>query len=106
MAADKMEKIIKLGQQGNVKKLSKYVQSASAEERAAAATALGHSKGDEAYNALISLLRDPDITVRSSAVQALVQAGRKEAVEHIRHTANSATDAGFKEVCQKAMAAL
>lgn len=102
----RMDKIAKLGEKGNVKKLMAYAQGEDAQERAAAATALGAGKSDEAYHALIALLRDRDEAVLVSAVGALAQAGRKDAVEHIRRAIGGDASESLRAACQAAIAAL
>lgn len=100
------DKTAKIAGTGNIKKLISYAGSSVAAERAAAAGALGGMKSDDAYNALISLLRDQDTQVRISAVGALAQAGRRDAVEHIRHVQTSTTDAALLAACADAIATL
>lgn len=85
MSDAKLEKIAKLGEKGKASKLISYAGSKDAQERAAAATALGQCDSDEAYNTLITMLRDPDDTVCISAIKGLKTMGRKTAAEHIRH---------------------
>lgn len=102
----KIDKIQKLGEKGNTRKIIPYTQSSSAQERAAAAVALGNAKDDDAYNALIAMLRDSDVNVRISTVTALGQAGRKDTAEHIRHVSNSEGNEALREACLKAVAAL
>ena len=101
-----LEKIEKLGQKGNSKKILPYASSKKADERAAAAAALGNTSTDEAFNALINMLHDSDTTVRINATGALKKMGRAAAVEHLRHTANNATDEALKAACTDAAASL
>lgn len=89
MSDAKLEKIAKLGEKGKANKLISYAGSRDAQERAAAATALGHCNTDEAYNTLITMLRDPDDTVCVSAINGLKAMGRKTAAEHVRHVYQS-----------------
>jgi HEAT repeat protein len=106
MFGNNLEKIEKLGQKGKGVKALPYATSRKAEERAAAATALGSATDDDSYNALIILLRDPDMKVCISAAGALKNMGRKAATEHLRHIADNSTDETFKAACYDAVASL
>ena len=96
----KMEKIKALGAKGNWQKLVKIAGNKDASLRSAAATALANIKVDEAYNTLVNLTRDPDLSVQKAAVVALGIMGRKSGQDHVRHVMNSATDADLIKACQ------
>ena len=101
-----VEKIKKLGEKKNVKKLVSYASSKKTEERAAAAEALGNASDDAACNALIALLRDVDTSVGVKAAQSLKKTNNKRAVEHLRHVALNTNDAALKAACTDAVVSL
>jgi FOG: HEAT repeat len=104
---NKIEKIAALGEKGKQSKLLGYCTSKESEVRAAAAAALGKTKGDDGYNALINLLRDPDDSVRIASAAALGAMGSKNAMEHLRYMLNheGSSDA-MKAACKASMAIL
>jgi HEAT repeat protein len=101
-----LEKILKFAQSGKGVKALPFASSKKADERAAAATALGFTTDDDSYNTLVNLLRDPDSTVCINAAGALDKLGRKPAAEHLRHTANHTSDEAVKAACNAAAASL
>lgn len=105
MSEKNIQKIQQLGDKGKVKKLLSYAGSKDEVERAAAAQALGASKEDDAFNALVSLLRDPSEQVQIAAVRSLGQSGRSVAVEHVRHLMNGGNPA-LAAACSEAIAML
>ena len=106
MARNNTEKIKKLGEKGKVRAILKYVNSKDSDERAAAAAALGHSTDDDAYNALTTLLRDPEIPVRINAAYALKAMGRSSAVSYLRSAAQNTSDAALIAACNDAATAV
>jgi len=102
------EKIMKLGEKKNFKKIMAYANSKKPEERAAAAEALGGAPAndDAACNELISLLRDSDSSVCIKAAQSLKKVNNKKAIEHLRHVISNTTDAALKEAGTDALASL
>ena len=106
MFGNNLATIAKLGQKGKADKILKYVNSKSSDERGAAATALGNTSGDDAYNALVTLLRDPVISVRICAAGALKSMGRVMAIEHLRNAAKNTTDIAFMKACNGAAVSL
>jgi HEAT repeat protein len=101
-----LEKIEKLGQKGKTGKILRYASSKKAEERAAAAAALGNAANDEAFNALLNLLHDSDAAVCISAAEGLKKMGRAAAVEHLRHAAAASDDEAVKAAFQDAAASI
>jgi HEAT repeat protein len=102
-----VEKIAKLGEAKKVSKILHYAKSQKAEERAAAADALGCCAKDEAAcNALVPMLRDSDRAVCIRAANALHKLNNKKAIEHLRNVAVNTTDADLAEACTKAAASL
>ena len=104
---NKIEKIAALGEKGKQAKLLGFCTNKDAEVRAAAATAIGKTKGDDGYNALINLLRDPDDSVRVASAKALGAMGSKNAMEHLRYMMNhEGSSDELKAACKASMAAL
>ena len=101
-----LEKIQRLGQKRNAKKILPFVNSKKADERAAAAKALGYASDDDSCNALITLLRDPEMSVRINAAGALKIMRRGLAVEHLRQAGRNSTDEAFKAACSDAVASI
>jgi len=103
-----VDKIMKLAEKKNIKKILPFAHSKKTEERAAAAEALGNAgaSDDPACNALITLLRDSDSSVCLKAAQALKKINNKKAIEHLRHVINNTTDAALKAACSESLAAL
>lgn len=106
MAEKNIEKIVQLGEKGKVKKLLPYATSKDADERAAAATALGKSNEDDAFNALVTLLRDNDPSVQLAAVHAVGELGRPMGKEYIRYIMSNTENAQLKEAGAQALAKL
>jgi len=101
-----VEKIMKLAEKKNYKKIVPFASSKKAEERAAAAEGLSGGTDDTSCNAVIGLLRDPDVSVCIKAAQSLKKMNNKKGIEHLRHTANNTNDAGLKAACIDALASL
>lgn len=106
MAEKNLEKIAQLGEKGKVKKLLPYAASKDADERAAAAVALGKNNVDEAFNTLVTLLRDNDPSVQTAAVHALGELGRPMGKEYIRYIMSNTENEQLKEAGVQAMATL
>lgn len=106
MSEARLEKITQLGAKKKTKKLLGYVGSKDAQERAAAAVAMGQIDEDDTFNALVSMLRDPDTNVRIAAINGLKAMNRKPAAEHIRHTMAASDDAALKKAGTEALASL
>lgn len=106
MSDAKIEKITKLGEKGKASKLIGFAGSKDPQERAAAATALGRCDNDDAFNTLISMLRDPDDNVCIAAINGLKAMGRKNAAEFIRHTYTNRNNAAIVKAGTEALAAL
>jgi len=103
-----VEKIQKLAEKKNFKKIVTYVTSKKAEERAAAAAALGGatSADDAVCNALIAFLRDTDSSVCINAAKSLKTVNNKKAIEHLRHVVVNTKDAALREASAESLAAL
>lgn len=97
------QKIIELGEKQHFKLVLLYTHSRKPAKRAAAATALGKIRKDESFNQLTIMLRDSDLTVKTAAVNALSDMGRKNASEYIRHQMDTVKDPDFENVCKAAL---
>jgi len=100
---DKFSKIENWGKKSKVDKLKKFAGDKDPKIRLAVAKALGDSKGDEAFNALVLLLRDTDSTVRQAAVESLGNLGEKRAVEHLRHLIAKESDDVVKKAIEESL---
>ncbi len=100
----KIAKIQTLGEKGKVKKLVRLSTSKDPEIRAAAACALGPIHEDEAFNAIVDLVRDPELSVRRAAVIALGENGRKAGGEHVRNIMPLPGNASIEAECREAIA--
>lgn len=101
-----LEKTQRFGDKKKASKILPYATSKKADERAAAATALGNTSNDDSCNALIRLLRDPEMAVCINAAGALKKMGRSSAIEHLRQAARNSTNETFKAACSDAAASL
>ncbi len=99
----KLEKITALAEKKKLDKVIAFAKVKDAEVRAAAARALGGLVGDDAYNELILLIRDPELSVRRAAVNALGEMGRKAGADHVRHVMAHETDPEIIKDCQTAV---
>lgn len=103
----KKDKILAMAKKGKqTQKLCDYCFDRDPEIRAAAALAMGGTKGDAGYNALVNLLRDEEIEVAIAAGKALGEMGSKNAIEHLRYVINHSDNAELIEVCRASMASL
>jgi len=100
----KAEKIIAKGAKGKGRAILKFAQSHETELRIAAATGLAENRFDESYNALVDLVRDPELSVRRAAVIALGINGRKAGAEHVRNIMAQPENASIVEECKEAIA--
>ncbi|MBR6747429.1 MAG: HEAT repeat domain-containing protein [Clostridia bacterium] len=97
-------KIQALGEKRKVPALAKYCKNKDAELRAAACRALAPIQQDEAYNELVLLTRDPELSVRMAAVTALGDMGRKSGADHVRHVMSVDSNPELIKACQTAVA--
>jgi len=67
---------------------------------------LGHCSDDNAYNTLITLLRDPEVSVRINAAGALKAMGRTSAGAFLRSAAQNTTDPELKAAYNDAATSL
>jgi HEAT repeat protein len=102
----KLAKITAWGEKQKFAKLVKLATDKDPEIRAAVATALAPIKQDEAFNAIVDLVRNDDIKVREAAIKALAINGRKAGGEHIRNIMTQERNASLIPLCQEAIAAI
>jgi len=102
----RIDKIKRYGEKGKVKKILPYTTSEDSALRAAAAAALGIVPGDDAFNALTSMIRDNDIAVRLEVVKALKNTERAGAMEFIRRATEGVNSAELSKACSEALAFL
>jgi len=100
----KIAKIAVYGEKKKVKKLCKLALDKEPAVRAAVATALGPIHQDEAFNTLVDLVRNGDLSVRKAAVIALGVNGRKAGGEHVRNIMTQEANASIVEECKEAIA--
>ena len=98
-----LAKIQTLGDKGKYKKLCKLSTRKNPDIRAAATAALGTQREDEAFNALVDLVRDPVLEVRKAAVIALGEFGRKAGGEHIRNIMPLPANQSIEKECREAI---
>lgn len=105
MFGNKSEEAEKLVKEGKWDKLSKKFLNGNDEERLAAAKALSTSHADEAYNALIDLLKDSNHEVVMAAVLSLSANATDRAASQLQWllTKTPATD---KALCDAIQAAI
>lgn len=83
MFGNKTEHMEKMIAKGQWEKAEKALYSAAPDVRLAAAKACGKSKADEAYNLLITLMKDEVEAVQVEAIAALGQVGGERAVTNL-----------------------
>ncbi len=69
----------------------------------AAIEALGRSRQEEAFNALVPLVHSPNEKIRTAAALALGQTGRAKARVHLEHQRRVETSDAVKEAISKAL---
>jgi len=100
------EDILKLGDKKREKPLLEYLHNKDAALRAAAAAALSGITSDDAANALISALNDPDSSVVKAAAKSLGDMRYRISTEHLRHVINTTQDEELKQICHEAISAI
>ncbi|NLD88463.1 MAG: HEAT repeat domain-containing protein [Clostridiales bacterium] len=99
----KITKIAALGTKKKTAKILKFVVAKEPELRSAAAKALANIRQDEAFNALVDLVRDDDLSVRREAIVALGIMGRKAGAEHIRSAMSRPENVKLIAECQSSI---
>ncbi len=101
-----VEHVEKLAAKKNVEKLTKLVSNKNPAVRLAAIDGLGVCGTDDAYNALISLIRVEDADARAHAVRALGKAGKPSARAHLEHQMKTEKDPGVNKAISEALSVL
>ena len=86
--------------------IAKLLGAKDAQTRKKAISALGRAGGEEAYNHLTTLIRDPDADTRKAAAEALVALNDPKSKAHIAHQLDRETDAGARAALGKALGAI
>lgn len=106
MSQEKVNKLVKQAQKNKIGRINNYATNKDEAKRIAAAYALGFADSDDAFNALISLVRDPSVEVRITAVNSLARMGKPLAKEHVRHAYQDMQDERLTQACTSALATL
>lgn len=106
MFGDKMGKIDKLVAKKKVEPLISLANDKQEDVRLAAIAGLGKCDVDEAYNALVPMLRESSPSVRIASAKALATLGRASARVHIDHQIAAEKDANVLAEMKKALSAL
>lgn len=96
----KTEKLMKYASKKKTSKIFPFCKSQDAEERAAAAAALGMIDTDESFNQLIFMLHDKEASVKVAVAKALGAQCRSSASEFIRHEMEKCDDPAFHAAAQ------
>lgn len=88
-----VQKVEKWAQKKKITKIiNKGLSNTNIEVRIAAIKALGNSGDENAMHQLIALLKDPDATIRTAAVEALGVMGNGRSLEFVKQMLNSEND--------------
>lgn len=104
--AKKIEKIGKLLEKGKLEKVLPFAKDDDPEVRRATLKLLEKSDDDAAFSAIVGGLKDRDLSVRMGAVEAIVEAKNKKAIEFLRHAYGPTSEPAFVEACKNALSAL
>ena len=99
-----IKKIERWSSKKKVGKLLNAVNVAGADIRIAAIQALGATKDENAMHTLISLLKDPDKSIRASAADALGNMGNIRSLEFVRQLWVNEQDGEVREKAKQAIA--
>jgi HEAT repeat protein len=99
MFGNNLSKVEKLIEKKNDAELAKLTDSKDSAVRLAAIAGLGKVSGEDSYNTLVALLRNPDPGIRVAVANAMAELGDPKLRTHIEHLLKNETDA-------KAVAAL
>lgn len=98
-----IKKVEKWAQKKKVSKLLKVLPDVDAETRIAILKALGTTNDEKAMYTLINYLREPDASIRYTAVEALGIMGNGRALEFVRQLWNNETDKTVREKAEWAL---
>lgn len=80
-----IDKIAKFIEKGNGKKLAKIAVGSNKEDALKAIEALGKVGGDEASNALMKLIMNPDKNIRIASAKAMGEMGNPHLKAHLQN---------------------
>lgn len=101
-----IKKVEKWAEKKKVPKLIKALSVNDIELRVAVIKALSTTNDENAMNALITLLKDPDPCIRLNTVEALGIMGNGRSLEFLRQLWNSESDEIIREKAKKALGAI
>ena len=104
MFGNKEKKLEKMVEKKNAAGIIKLINDKDAAIALKAVASLGKVPGDDAYNALISLIRSPKAEIRAAAVTALAERGSPKAKAHIDHMLTGEKDAAVIAALKAAQA--
>ena len=104
MFESKTAKIEKAIRKGNEQALIKLVESKEMEHRLAAIAGLGKTRGDDGFNHLVLLVRNPDAQIRTAAAKALGETGNPHAKAYLKAQHKVETDPKAREAQNDAAA--
>lgn len=102
----KISKIKKLAEHKHYEGILPYCENEDPQVRVAAAEGLAEIGTDESNNALIGMLRDHDITVKTAAVKALGKIKENHSYAFISHEMEQSKDETFIASCRQALSAI
>jgi HEAT repeat protein len=97
MFEGKLEKVEKAVRDLNEKALIKLAESKDADVKLAAIAGLGKTKGDDGFNYLILLVRNPDARVREASAKALGETGNPHAKAYLKAQYKVETDSDARK---------
>ncbi len=101
---DNMEKVKKLIEKKKDAELAKLAENKDQKVQLAAIAGLGKVRGEASYNALVSLLRSPDPTIRAAVAGAMAEYNDPKLRAHIEHLLKSETDGKVTAALHAALA--
>lgn len=102
MFESKLEKVAKAVSKGDEKTLIKLAESKEPDCKLAAIAGLGKTKGDDGFNYLILLLRNPDARIREASAKALGETGNPHAKAYLKAQYKVETDPAAREAMNNA----
>lgn len=98
-----VEKLEKWAQKSKTSKIIKTLSVDNKDLRIAAIKTLGTTKDEVSMNELISLLKDPDVSIRTTAIEALGTMGNSRSLEFIRQLWDTEKDEQVRETIRLAI---
>jgi HEAT repeat protein len=103
MFESKTEKINKLVEKKKAEKIIPFLNDRDGAVALAAIAGLGKAGGDDAYNALIPLLRSNNAAARAAAAQALGELGASQGRTHLSYHLAQEKDEKVREAIRGAL---